>query len=180
MLHLIQNTDPERKLKPAEKNKLVEALVEMASEEHNRQVAAAQVQIKSAQQKWEEAIGATEIQEQIKRRCAEINELQTQLLENACEPVDTGERITSHYHYGRRDREAALNLKGDKLKKYKEHQDKIKRLEECGSRDYQRHVKVSAILGVETVGEALQFIDEVAPRLLDVKPVVAIETEGAA
>jgi len=34
-------------------------------------------------------------------------------------------------------------------------------------------------LAVETVGEAMRLIDELTPELLDVRPVLAIESEVA-
>ena len=177
MLSIIKETNKERKLRPAEKNQLVDAIVEIGREERYRMEAESEAQMKSAQQQWEESIGANEIQQSIKTKCAEINELNVQLLENACGGVDAGERITNYTGaYGSRERDnVKVMLKGEALKKYKEHKKKMQSYESRGADTYERYIRVNAILGIETVGEAMALIDEVTPELLDVRPVLAIE-----
>jgi len=179
MLDLIKEANKDRKLRPAEKNKLVDAIVEMGREERSRVKAESEQQMKSAQQQWEEAIGADKIQQDIKTKCAEINELQVQLLENACEGVDAKERLTDYTGYYSEADKIKVKLKGEKLKKYKEHKKKMQSYETRGADTYERYIRVNAILAVETVGEAMRLIDELTPELLDVRPVLAIESEVA-
>jgi hypothetical protein len=175
MLNIINETNKERKLRPAEKNQLVDAIVEIGREERGRMEAESKAQMKSAQQQWEESIGANEIQQSIKTKCAEINELQVQLLENACEGVDAKERLNSYTGYYSDADKIKVKLKGEKLKRYKEHKKKMQSYESRGAATYERYIRVNAILGIETVAEAMKLIDEVTPELLDVKPVLAIE-----
>jgi len=175
MLDIIKETNTERKLRPAEKNQLVDAIVQIGREERARLDAESEAQKKSAQQQWEESIGANEIQQSIKNKCAEINELQVQLLENACGGVDASARLNDYTGYYSKADKVKVKLKGEKLKRYKEHKKKMESYETRGSDTYERYIRVNAILGIETVGEAMKLIDEVTPELLDVKPVLAIE-----
>ena len=176
MLNIINETNKERKLRPAEKNQLVDAIVEIGREERGRMEAESEAQMKSAQQQWEESIGANEIQQSIKTKCAEINELQVQLLENACEGVDARERLNDYTgYYSNAADKIKVKLKGEKLKRYKEHKKKMQSYESRGADTYERYIRVNAILGIETVAEAIKLIDELTPELLNVKPVLAIE-----
>lgn len=173
MLDIIKDTNQERKLTPSEKNKLSEVLVDIGREKRRLANNKADVETKSAQCRYEESIGADKIKNQIKQKCAEINELNVQLLESACKPIDADKRIT----YYRWDMEgpSKINLKGDKLKKYKEHKKMLDSLEKQNESDYESIIKVQAILSIETVGEAIKFIEKIDSSLLDYQPTPAIE-----
>ena len=62
MIDLMKEANLDRKLRPAEKNKLIDEIVCIGREERSRIVAETQAQKKSAQKQWEESIGADEIQ----------------------------------------------------------------------------------------------------------------------
>ena len=177
MIDLMKEANLDRKLRPAEKNKLIDEIVCIGREERSRIVAETQAQKKSAQKQWEESIGADEIQQAIKTKCAEINELQVQLLENACEGVDAKERLKDYTGYYSQADKVKVKLKGEKLKRYKEHKRKMQSLETRGADNYESRLRVNSILGIETVGQAVSLIGKLTPGLLDMKPVLAIESE---
>tara|TARA_R100000900_G_C3317491_1_gene160944 strand:+ start:145 stop:666 length:522 start_codon:yes stop_codon:yes gene_type:complete len=172
MLDIIKDTNQERKLTPSEKNKLSDVLVDIGREKRTLANNKTDIETKSAQCRYEESIGADKIKNQIKQKCAEINELNVQLLESACKPINADDRITSY----RWDTEPSkINLKGDKLKKYKEHRKMLDSLEKQNEGDYESIIKVQAILSIETVGEAIKFIEKIDGSLLDYQPTPAIE-----
>ena len=177
MLEILKKTNRDRKLTPSEKNKLQDVLIEAGRAQHSRTYQDAEVKSKSAQKRYEESIGADKIQNQIKQKCAEINELQVQLIESACDIVNTEDRITRRYRCDKDD--VPVKLKGENLKKYKAHKKLLDSLEAQVTGDYEKHIKIQTILGVETVGEAIQLVESLSPTLLDTNPAVAIETEAA-
>lgn len=178
MLDILKKTNRNRKLTPSEKNKLQDVLIEAGKAQRGRTYRDAEVKSKSAQKRYEESIGADKIQNQIKQKCAEINELQVQLIESACDVVNTEDRITRRYR-GERHPEETVKLKGEKLKKYKAHKKLLDSLEAQVNEDYDHYIKIQTILGVEKVGEAIELIESLSPTLLNTSPSIAIETEAA-
>ena len=91
--------------------------------------------------------------------------------------MNTEDRITRRYRCDKDD--VPVKLKGENLKKYKAHKKLLDSLEAQVTEDYEKHIKIQTILGVETVGEAIQLVESLSPALLDTNPAIAIGTEAA-
>lgn len=176
----LDTVNRDRKLNATDKKSLMEVMRE--SNHRLKRVAETKAEGKrqTAQHAWEESIGAAEIREKIKVNCAETNELNTQLVERGCEPVDARERVTPTWDYTRGESKVRLALKGDQLKEYQKHQAKMKEIDDAVGDAADDYYKVSAILYIETVGDAIDLLGETAPQLLGLKPALAIESEVAA
>ena len=173
----ITKINKDRKLTASDKKELRAV---MSRSPHRLRVAAeakATSERQTAQQAWEASIGAAEIREKIKQHCAEANELNTQLMERGCEPVDARERVNSTYRYERE--EVKINLKGQQLKEYKKHQAKMKEIDDAVGDAAEDHYEAVTILYIETVGDAIELLGDHAPQLLGLRPALAIESEVA-
>lgn len=176
----LDKVNRDRKLNATDKKSLMEV---MGQSNHRLKQAAetsAEGNRKTAQHAWEESIGAAEIREKIKVNCAETNEMNTQLVERGCEPVDARERVNPTWDYTRGDSKVKMTLKGDQLKEYQKHQAKMKEIDDAVGDAADDYYKVSAILYIETVGDAIDLMGETAPQLLGLKPVLSIENKEAA
>jgi hypothetical protein len=171
----IEKINRDRKLSASDKKELRGV---MSRSTHRLRVAAeakADCAKQTAQHAWEESIGAPEIREKIKANCAEANELNTQLMERGCEPVDARERVNSTYRHDRA--EVKLTLKGQQLKDYKKHQAKMKEIDDAVGDAAEDHYEAVTILYIETVGDAIDLLGDHAPQLLGLKPVLSIENK---
>lgn len=175
----LDTVNRDRKLNATDKKNLMEVM----GRSNHRLKATAEAKAdgarQTAQHAWESSIGAPEIREKIKTNCAEANELNTQLMERGCEPVDARERINSTYRYD----DAAkvkMTLKGEQLKRYQKHQAKMKEIDDAVGDHADDYYTVSAILYIETVGDAIDLLGDHAPQLLGLKPVLSIENKEAA
>tara|TARA_R100000656_G_scaffold101682_1_gene73966 strand:+ start:213 stop:812 length:600 start_codon:yes stop_codon:yes gene_type:complete len=169
----IDKINRDRKLTASDKKEL---RVVMGRSTHRLRVAAeakADCERQTAQQAWEESIGAAKIREKIKQNCAEANELNTQLMERGCEPVDARERVNSTYRSSRK--EVQINLKGEQLKEYKKHQAKMKEIDDAVGDAAEDHYEAVTILYIETVGDAIDLLGSHAPQLLGIKPILLEE-----
>jgi hypothetical protein len=170
----------DRKLTASDKKNLMEV---MGRSNHRLKATAeakADGERQTAQHAWEESIGAAEIREKIKVNCAETNEMNTQLVERGCEPVDARERVTPTWDYTRGESKVKMTLKGDKLKRYQKHQAKMKEIDDAVGDHADDYYTVSAILYIETVGDAIDLLGDHAPQLLGLKPVLIENKEVAA
>tara|TARA_R110000751_G_scaffold161170_1_gene266846 strand:- start:1073 stop:1612 length:540 start_codon:yes stop_codon:yes gene_type:complete len=173
----LDKANRDRKLNATDKKSLMEVM----SKSNHRLKSAAEAQAdgerQTAQHAWEESIGAAEIREKIKVNCAETNELNTQLVERGCEPVDAQQRVNSAWEITRSDSKVKLSLKGNQLKEYQKHQAKMKEIDDAVGDHADDYYTVSAILYIETVGDAIDLLGETAPQLLGLKPVLSIENK---
>jgi hypothetical protein len=175
----LDKVNRDRKLTASDKKNLMEVMNRSNHRLKQAAEAKADGERQTAQQAWEESIGAAEIREKIRVNCAETNELNTQLVERGCEPVDAKERVNSPWEYTKRDSKVKLSLKGGQLKRYQQHQAKMKEIDDAVGERANDYYEVSAILYIETVGDAVELIGETAPQLLGLKPALAIESEVA-
>jgi hypothetical protein len=178
----LDTVNRDRKLNATDKKSLMEVMNRSNHRMKQTAVAKADGERQTAQQAWEESIGAGAIREKIKQNCAEANELNVQLLERGCEPVDARERIKPTYTYSGRKQmdgegEVKVSLKGDQLKEYQKHQAKMKEIDDAVGDHANDYYEVSAILYIETVGDAIDLIGDTAPQLLGLKPALSIESQ---
>ena len=176
----LDTVNRDRKLNATDKKSLMEVMTESNHRLKRAAETKAEGKRQTAQQAWEESIGAAEIREKIKVNCAETNELNTQLVERGCKPVDAQQRVNATWEYTRSDSKVRLALKGDQLKEFRKHQAKMKEIDDAVGDAADDYYKVSAILYIETVGDAIDLIGETAPQLLGLKPALAIESEVTA
>ena len=154
----------DRKLSSPDKRRLLEIMRESNHAAKQLDDAQTETAKSKAQQEWESFIGADKVRVKIREYCSTINELNTQLVEQGCEPVHADDRIHSAWVISRDKPE--LKLEGSQLEKYKEHQARMRSIDEARGQGVNDYYEVSAILHIETVGDALEVLGKTAPQLV--------------
>jgi hypothetical protein len=168
VMQILKTADHDRKLTTSERNhlvKVVEHLHNARVQEHN---AKAEVKIEAAKQSWSVACGADKVRSTIKALVVQINDLNTQLCELGCDPVNT-DGIERYYHRNELDEDnVLLKIKSKPLrKKFMEFRKRIEVLEKTHDTYSELRFKVCAILGFATVGEAIEGLTSECPEVMD-------------
>lgn len=167
VMQILKTADHARKLTTSERNHLVKVVEHLHNARVQENNAKAEVKIEAAKHSWSVTCGADKVRSTVKALIVQINDLNAQLCELGCEPVDTNS-IERYYHHDRDEDSVLLKIKSKSLrKKFLEFRKRIDVLEKTHDTYSELRFRVCAILGFATVGEAIEGLTSECPEVMD-------------